>query len=87
MIACKTNYLAKALTEQGFDVPPDELRSRHFFGIRPPKVPTQDIHAVLEAQNIFVSVRNGKLRLALHLWNDEDDLTRLLEALEACIAG
>ena len=86
-IANKTAYLAKALIERGFEVPPAELRSRHFFGVRSPKIAAQDIHGQLEAQNIYLSVRNGKLRLAPHLWNDEADLSRLLVALDACIEG
>jgi selenocysteine lyase/cysteine desulfurase len=38
--------------------------------------------AALAAERIVVSSREDKLRVALHLYNVDDDVDRLLEALE-----
>ncbi len=86
-IGQKTAFLADALAERGFDVPPDHLRSRHYFGALPPVNAPQDLNDRLAAQQIYLSMRNGKLRLAPHLWTDEEDMARLLEALDVCLGG
>ncbi len=43
------------------------------------------MRAHLQQRQIFISIRDGKLRVSLHLFNDETDIERLLAALdEAC---
>ncbi|MDV7145380.1 aminotransferase class V-fold PLP-dependent enzyme [Tropicimonas sp. TH_r6] len=82
----KTNWLADALAERGFELPPNHLRSPHFFGTLPPERAPDDLGARLEAEGVYLSTRNGKLRLAPHLWNDAEDLDRFLSALDSCMA-
>ncbi|MFA4874227.1 MAG: aminotransferase class V-fold PLP-dependent enzyme [bacterium] len=43
---------------------------------------TADCVAYLEAQNIFVSYRQGNIRSAVNIFNDEQDIDRLLTAIE-----
>lgn len=42
---------------------------------------TRRVAEELERRKIFVNPRGGRLRAAVHAWNDETDLARLLEAL------
>ncbi|MCW8131459.1 MAG: aminotransferase class V-fold PLP-dependent enzyme [Planctomycetota bacterium] len=41
----------------------------------------RDVAAALEAEKILVNPRGGRLRAAVHAWNDEHDLDRLMGAL------
>lgn len=42
-----------------------------------------ETQARLKAQNIITSEKGGNLRIALHIYNSEDDLERLLDAVQA----
>jgi selenocysteine lyase/cysteine desulfurase len=47
-------------------------------------VPAPDAARALRHQGIAVCARRGKLRISPHIYNDDDDLGRLREALVAC---
>ncbi len=47
-------------------------------------VPSQQAAHALRDQGIVVCARRGKLRISPHIYNDDDDLERLYEALATC---
>ena len=68
----------------GFLLEEEKWRSSHLFGLQLPKRfdPTS-IKNKLEDHNIFVSRRANALRISLHVYNDENDVEALLDALRA----
>ena len=70
----------------GFSVEREEGRAAHLFGLRTPEglEPTA-LKAELEGRKIFVSLRGSALRVSPHLYNDENDVDALVEALRAAV--
>ncbi len=68
--------------DAGFGVEEPEWRAPHLFslGLQAGQ-DVRDLHAALAAQNVFVSARGDVLRISPHLYNDEDDVMALREAL------
>lgn len=77
-----TGSLAAALAELGFDVPPRALRSPHIIGGRLRDGLPPDLVDGLRAEQVFVSDRLGALRISPHVWTTEDDVDRLVAALQ-----
>ena len=70
----------------GFSVEQDEWRAAHLFGLRMPEgLDLTALKAELERRKIFVSLRGSALRVSPHLYNDEDDVGALVEALRAAV--
>ena len=70
----------------GFSLEQDEWRAAHLFGLRMPEgLELTALKAELEARKIFVSLRGSALRVAPHLYNDEDDMGALIDALRAVV--
>ncbi|MEO1330955.1 MAG: aminotransferase class V-fold PLP-dependent enzyme [Pseudomonadota bacterium] len=80
-----TGRLADALAARGFSAPPERLRSPHFFGVRPPESAPEDLVDRLWANGIHVTRRGPMLRIAAHVWNDEEDEARFLAAIDALL--
>ncbi len=71
----------------GFSLEEDAWRGEHLFGMRMPEgLELAALEAELEARNIFVSLRGSALRVSPHLYNDEDDVGALIDALKAAVA-
>ncbi len=70
----------------GFSVEREEGRAAHLFGLRMPEgLALTALKAELERRKIFVSLRGSALRVSSHLYNDEDDVGALVEALRAAV--
>ena len=70
----------------GFSLEQDEWRADHLFGLRMPEgLDLTALKAELEARKIFVSLRGSALRVSPHLYNDENDVGALVEALRAAL--
>ena len=70
----------------GFSLEQDEWRAAHLFGLRMPEgLELTALKAELEARKIFVSLRGSALRVSPHLYNDEDDVGALIDALRAVV--
>jgi selenocysteine lyase/cysteine desulfurase len=81
-LRAKTNRVAEVGQELGLKVLPERLRAGHFLGlVFPDGVPEGTAQKLAEAK-IFVSVRGRSVRVTPHLYNDEEDLERLLAALK-----
>ena len=71
------------IREAGYEMAPDHTRGAHLFGIRlPGGHATENVRAALAAHNVSVSVRGSAIRIAPHVYNDEEDVLALVDALE-----
>lgn len=78
-----TRSLTQALAEKGYRVV-SSSRADEMSGIISAEVPGGDpvpIHARLAEQKIKCAVRDGRLRFSCHLFNNRDDIERLIAAL------
>jgi 4-aminobutyrate aminotransferase-like enzyme len=55
------------------------------FGAVLPASHTGNLVALMKKRNIYISQRGNSLRFAPHLWVDDHDVARLLEALDELI--
>lgn len=70
----------------GFEVEDAAWRGHHLFGLRPP--PGTDmarLRAALDERNVSASLRGSALRLSPNVYNDQDDVAVLLDALKAAV--
>ncbi len=71
----KTNQrIAEILTELGFETVDEKSRAPHFQSARLPNVDTGKLASLLVADGVYVSQRGDRLRLAPHLYTDQQDL-------------
>lgn len=77
--------VAEALATLGFRLPPLALRCPHMFGAEAPEGVTRDLAAALRAKDVYISRRGRSLRFSPHLYVDEADVSRLLEALRPLV--
>ncbi|MBV8807482.1 MAG: aminotransferase class V-fold PLP-dependent enzyme [Acidobacteriaceae bacterium] len=70
--------------EMGFEVADESERAANLFGLKaPPNFDIESCLAQLADRHIHVSLRGSMLRVSPHVYNDETDLERLAQALEA----
>ncbi len=65
----------------GLQPTPEHRRAGHFLGIRFPKGLPEGLLEQLAERQVYVSVRGTSMRVTPHLYNHEDDVERLFEAL------
>lgn len=80
-LAILTDRLAGRLVSLGLPVAARELRVPHILGVRIPGGMPPDLIADLAAADVHVSDRQGVLRISPHVYNDETDIDRLVDAL------
>lgn len=72
----------------GFAAANEAERASHLFGLRmPPGLDLARLQAQLRAADISVSLRGSALRIAPHVYNDEQDIAALTRVLRAAVAG
>jgi len=77
-----TQPLIEALPALGFAVEQPAWRGQHLLGLRlPPDLALDQVKAVFKAHRLSVSFRGTSVRIAPHLYNDEQDVAALLRAL------
>lgn len=70
----------------GYQIEDEAFRASHLFGIRPPKgLSTEDIKAELDRNQIYTSMRGTAIRVSPHLYNDDNDLAKLVDLLRKII--
>lgn len=74
--------IADEAESRGWRVPPKEHRSPHFIGITLPEPPAQDLADRLAAENVYVSLRDGRIRVSPYLFNGDEDVAALFAALD-----
>ncbi len=77
----RCDHIAHEAAALGYKTIPREHRGPHFLGLGLPDQAPIDLAGRLKESNIFVSQRGRSLRLAPHLYNDEEDLRKLVEGL------
>ena len=82
-LAAKTGGIAERAARIGLRSAPAALRAGHFLGLRFPggKAP-EGLASALAAEQIHVSVRGESMRVTPHLYNTDEDVDRLVDALE-----
>jgi selenocysteine lyase/cysteine desulfurase len=76
-----TNKIESRAQQIGLGVPPATMRASHLIGI---SFPFEQIHALSKRvadHKVYVSFRGEKMRIAPHLYNDEQDVERLFEVI------
>jgi selenocysteine lyase/cysteine desulfurase len=81
-LRARTRTIAKRAAELGLAPTPEDRRPGHYLGIRFPGGPPPHLLERLAAKGVYLSVRGDSLRVTPHLYNDEEDVERLFEALE-----
>ncbi len=75
--------LISFLQNNGFIVEKEGQRASHMFGIQlPPYVDPMQLMQTLRSENIIVSVRNGALRISLHVYNTVEDVEALVRVMQ-----
>jgi len=65
----------------------DHLRALHFLGLRfPPGMLPTSIATDLAERGVFVSVRGTSMRITPHVYNTDDDVQHLFDALEIILS-
>ncbi len=81
-LTAKTTQIAARATQLGLEADPLHLRAGHFLGVRFPQGIRPDLLEVLAREKIYVSVRGSAMRITPHLYNTDDDVDRLFDALK-----
>jgi len=82
-LAVRNRDIVQRATRLGFSAPPEEYRAGHFLGLRHEDGIPAALLDDLKARNVYVSVRGDSIRVTPHLFNDDEDVDRLFEALES----
>lgn len=84
-IGALTALIGKRAEKLGLGTIPDERRVPHMTGLKIGSDAPADLASRLAARNVFVSVRGASLRVSPHLYNTEQDVDRLFDALEEAL--
>jgi selenocysteine lyase/cysteine desulfurase len=77
--------IAVILSDHGFETLPPEQRAPHFQGARLPRIDSRKLATRLVERGVYASVRGQHLRVAPHLYTDDEDLARFDTALAAAV--
>jgi selenocysteine lyase/cysteine desulfurase len=80
-----TDRIVAETAPLGLTTAPPNEHARHLFGLRLGGADPQAIERAVGEANVFVSVRGDAIRISPHVYNDDEDVDRLLEALKAAI--
>jgi selenocysteine lyase/cysteine desulfurase len=84
-LAATNARIASILSGHGFETSPPERRAPHFQGARLPQTDPRALATRLVEHGVYASVRGQHLRVAPHLYIDDEDLARFDDALEAAL--
>jgi selenocysteine lyase/cysteine desulfurase len=84
-LAATNARIAAILSNHGFETSPEEQRAPHFQGARLPQTDPRTLATRLVEHGVYASVRGQHLRVAPHLYTDDQDLARFDDALGAAV--
>jgi selenocysteine lyase/cysteine desulfurase len=77
-----TDQPLKTLKKAGYWVESSDWRGNHLFGLRAPEgIDLENIRVKLAENKIYISLRGNVIRVAVNVFNDEEDLNALLRVL------
>lgn len=69
----------------GLSVAPEDRRAGHLIGVRLHGSTPEAVARAMADADVFVSVRGDAMRVAPHVYNDDDDIARLFEVLRSTL--
>ena len=81
-LAARSGAIARRAAGLGLGTSPPGLRAGHFLGLRFPRGVPEGLPEQLASRQVHVSLRGDSLRVTPHLYNHDQDIERLFEALE-----
>ena len=85
-LAVTNTRIAEILAGHGFETMATDARAPHFQGARLPATDPRKLAAHLIDNGVYASVRGDHLRVAPHLYTDDEDLACLDDALRTAIS-
>ncbi|MCJ2086884.1 aminotransferase class V-fold PLP-dependent enzyme [Methylobacterium sp. E-005] len=82
-----TDRLADAIEALDLPTVPRSLRATHILGVRPPGGLPVGLVESLRRNAVFASERAGALRLSPHVWVNDEDLARCVDAIRVGLGG
>jgi selenocysteine lyase/cysteine desulfurase len=76
------DLIADHAEHRGWSVPPKAHRSPHFIGLSLPHPVASDLDARLAAEGTYLSLRDGRIRIAPHVFNRVEQVEDLFAALD-----
>lgn len=80
-----TDRVARACADLGLPVPPSGSRAPHLLGVQLGDADPEMVAAAMAKADVHVSVRGSAMRVAPHVYNDQRDVDRLIEALRLAL--
>jgi len=81
-----TGRLAEGLRNSGVLMLDEQVRAPHILSLSFPKGMPADLVPRLAAERVYAAPRLGRLRISPHVYNDEEDVDRFLEAFRKAMA-
>lgn len=85
-LAMLTGRLADGIAGADVALLPTHLRAPHVLGVSFPKGMPDGLIARLAAERIYVAPRLGRMRISPHVYNDETDIDRFIQAFRRLLA-
>jgi len=85
-LAITNDRFAGILASHGFETMAANTRAPHFQGARLPAIDPRTLAQRLSENGVFASVRGEYLRIAPHLYTDNEDLARFDHTLKSALA-
>jgi selenocysteine lyase/cysteine desulfurase len=81
-----TDRLADGLRHAGVGMPARHLRAPHILSLKFPRGMPEGLIERLAAERVYVAPRLGRIRISPHVYNDEADVDRFLDAFRKLAA-
>jgi selenocysteine lyase/cysteine desulfurase len=81
-----TDRLAEGLRNAGVRMPERRLRAPHILSLKFPRGIPEGLIERLAAEGVYVAPRLGRIRISPHVYNDEADVDRFLDAFRKLAA-
>ena len=85
-LAMLTGRLADGLAAADVALPQTRLRAPHILSLSFPKGLPKGLIERLAAESIYVAPRLGRMRISPHVYNDETDIDRFIQAFRRLVA-